>query len=56
MLRDKGRETMGEWLKENFQHIGKKDTVDLNREFLNSNTKLFEDEKTGHKHAHGSCG
>ncbi|NRA73452.1 MAG: patatin-like phospholipase family protein [Rickettsiales bacterium] len=42
MLRDKGRLAMETWLDKNFQHIGKKDTVDLHAEFLCSINKIFE--------------
>ena len=51
MLRDKGRETMEEWLDQNFKHIGKRDTVDLHGEFLSSLNQIFEDKKD--KQAHG---
>lgn len=44
-LRDRGRETMQAWLDENFEHIGKRDTVDLHEEFLYSVTRLFEGDK-----------
>lgn len=33
-LRDKGREQAQSWLAENFKHIGKKDTVDIRRDYL----------------------
>lgn len=52
MLRDKGRDVMGTWLDKNFKYLGEKDTVDLNQEFLNSNTNLFEDEHGEHVHHH----
>ncbi|MEP7157650.1 MAG: patatin-like phospholipase family protein [Betaproteobacteria bacterium] len=42
MLRDRGREAAKEWLKENYQHIGKKQTVDLQKEFLNSGSEMRE--------------
>ncbi len=42
MLRDKGRDVMKDWLAQNFEHIGIRDTVDLDAEFLSSNSKLFE--------------
>jgi NTE family protein len=43
MLRDKGRASMEQWLHDNFDAIGVRDTVDLNSEFLSSNTKIFDD-------------
>ena len=55
-LRDKGRETMAAWLKENFEHIGVRDTVDLHAEFLNSNTKMFENHHGNHKHSRKESG
>lgn len=42
-LRDKGREATQEWLDKNYDHIGKKDTVDLHEAFLYSITRMFED-------------
>lgn len=42
-LRDHGRDTMKNWLERHFKDIGKRDTVDLHQEFLNSNTQIFED-------------
>jgi NTE family protein len=33
-LRDAGRETAGKWLDQNFEHIGARSTVDLDRMFL----------------------
>ena len=51
-LRDKGRETMTAWLDKHFDDIGVRDTVDLNAEFLNSNTRLFENSQGEHKHNH----
>lgn len=41
-LRDLGRERMRLWLDEHFDAIGRRDTVDLHEEFLNSNTQLFD--------------
>ncbi len=35
-LRDRGRATADQWLKENYEHIGKKSTVDLHRDFLDT--------------------
>lgn len=49
-LRDKGRNTMTAWLEENYYDIGIRDTVDLHGEFLNSNTKIFENHHGDHKH------
>ncbi|PJB69948.1 MAG: alpha/beta hydrolase [Alphaproteobacteria bacterium CG_4_9_14_3_um_filter_47_13] len=49
-LRDKGRNTMTAWLEENYDDIGIRDTVDLHGEFLNSNTKIFENHHGDHKH------
>lgn len=49
-LRDKGRAVMEEWLAENFDDIGLRDTVDLHGEFLSSNTKIFENHRGDHKH------
>lgn len=43
-LRDQGRATMEAWLAENYDRIGKEDTVDLHCQFLNSVTKMFENE------------
>jgi NTE family protein len=34
MLRDRGRELAGQWLEENFDHIGQRSSVDLRKEFL----------------------
>lgn len=49
-LRDEGRETMAAWLEEHFADIGVRDTVDLHEEFLNSNTKIFENYHGNHNH------
>ena len=49
-LRDKGRDTMTAWLEQNFDAIGKRDTVDLHGEFLSSNSKIFENHRDDHKH------
>ena len=49
-LRDKGRETMEAWLDENYKHIGVQDTVDIDREFLASVNRIFEDEHGNHHH------
>ena len=49
-LRDKGREEMSVWLERNFDAIGVSDSVDLHKTFLNSNTKIFEDESGLHRH------
>lgn len=51
-LRDQGRETMAAWLDENYDSIGVRDTVDLDGEFLNSVTTMFEDGHGNHKHNH----
>lgn len=45
-LRDLGRDTMSQWLDQNFDKIGKEDTVDIHGEFLYSVGKFFEDRKT----------
>ncbi len=42
-LRDLGRETMKEWLKENYDKIGKEDSVDLHGEFLYSISRVFDE-------------
>lgn len=34
MLRDRGRALAGEWLENNFEHLGVRSTVDLKKEFL----------------------
>ena len=34
MLRDRGRALAGEWLDQNFTHLGVRSTVDLKKEFL----------------------
>ena len=34
MLRDRGRTLAGQWLEENFDHIGQRSSVDLRKEFL----------------------
>ncbi|MBS1269510.1 MAG: hypothetical protein MAG794_00461 [Gammaproteobacteria bacterium] len=52
MLRDRGRETMASWLDEHFDDICVRDTVALHGEFLNSNTRLFEDKHGNHRHRH----
>jgi NTE family protein len=49
-LRDKGRAEMSSWLEQNFDAIGVNDSVDLHKTFLNSNTKIFEDENGRHRH------
>lgn len=41
-LRDLGREQAQIWLEENYGNLGKKDTVDLHSEFLQSVTQMFE--------------
>ncbi len=51
-LRDKGRATMAAWLDDHFDDIGVRDTVDLHNEFLDSNTKLFENKDGHHHHDH----
>tara|TARA_R110002095_G_scaffold190414_8_gene168111 strand:- start:107 stop:1222 length:1116 start_codon:yes stop_codon:yes gene_type:complete len=43
MLRDRGREAMAAWLEAHYDDIGVRDTVDLNAEFLSSNSKIFAD-------------
>ncbi len=52
MLRDKGRETMAEWLDEHFDDIGVRDTVDLHNDFLSSVTQAFENNDGKHSHKH----
>lgn len=42
MLRDRGRAAAKEWLKENYESVGKKQTVDLRTEFLNSGSEMRE--------------
>jgi len=42
MLRDRGREAAKEWLKANYESVGKKQTVDLRTEFLNSGSEMQE--------------
>jgi NTE family protein len=37
-LRDRGRETAGRWLSENFKHIGKRSSVDIRKNFLQPNS------------------
>jgi NTE family protein len=49
MLRDKGRESMEEWINEHFDDIGERDTLDLHNEFLDSNTKIFENASNRNK-------
>ena len=49
MLRDKGRDAMARWLDENFDKIGKEDTVNLHQTFLNSRENMF-DENDKKKH------
>jgi NTE family protein len=39
MLRDRGRDFAQQWLEENFDDVGKRSTVDLRREFLNSGSE-----------------
>ena len=39
---------MAAWLDEHFDDVSVKDTVDLHEEFLNSNTKLFENHYSNH--------
>ena len=34
MLRDRGRALAGDWLEENYAHLGVRSTVDLKKEFL----------------------
>ena len=51
-LRDKGRLAMKAWLDKNFQHIGKRDTVDLHTEFLYSVNKIFEANHNSAKNHH----
>jgi NTE family protein len=54
-LRDTGREVMRKWLAENFAHIGKKSTVNLDTEFLAVNDQfeayrhVHKDESLGEK-------
>ena len=42
MLRDRGRDTMAEWLEQHYDDLNVRDTVDLNSEFLSSVTEVFE--------------
>jgi NTE family protein len=42
-LRDLGRQTMKDWLAENFDKIGVEDTVDLHGEFLYSISRVFDE-------------
>ncbi len=42
-LRDRGREAAGQWLKENFVHLGKRSTVDLHKEFLGFSSRHSAD-------------
>ena len=42
-LRDLGRQTMKDWLDENFDKIGVEDTVDLHGEFLYSISRVFDE-------------
>ncbi|BFM05823.1 patatin-like phospholipase family protein [Halioxenophilus aromaticivorans] len=42
MLRDKGREYMGQWLEQHYDAIGVRETVDLQGEFLNTVGKIFD--------------
>ncbi len=42
-LRDKGRTTMKEWMKKNFDKIGVEDSVDLHNEFLYSISRVFDE-------------
>ena len=42
-LRDLGRQTMKNWLEENFDKIGVEDTVDLHGEFLYSISRVFDE-------------
>ena len=52
-LKERGRNTMQNWLDENFDKVGHEDTVDLHGEFLYSVTKMFEGTKgKGHDHKH----
>ncbi len=41
-LRDKGRAVMQDWLDQNYDAIGVRTTVDMNKEFLRSVTDMFE--------------
>lgn len=43
-LRDRGRETMAQWLEENYSKVGTEDTVDLGAHFLQSVTEMFADD------------
>jgi NTE family protein len=42
-LRDLGRETMKQWLADNFDKIGKEDSVDIHSEFLYSISRVFDE-------------
>lgn len=49
-LRDTGRDVMKVWLKQNFDHIGTRSSVDLDKEFLSSVTDMFDNYKNRHLH------
>lgn len=49
-LRDEGRKAARKWCKNNFEMIGAKSTVDIDRDFLNAEKKL---EEIG-QHSHGA--
>jgi NTE family protein len=40
-LRDRGRDTMSEWLDEHFDKVGKQDSIDIHGEYLRSLHKIF---------------
>lgn len=42
-LRDEGRQAASTWLNNNYDAIGKRGTVDLNKEFLKSVTEMFDE-------------
>ncbi len=49
MLRDKGRETMDAWLKKHFDDIGKRDTVDVEKEYLKSTSEKIAERRARNK-------
>ncbi|MEM0912505.1 MAG: patatin-like phospholipase family protein [Pseudomonadota bacterium] len=42
MLKERGRQTMQDWLDEHFDKVGKKDSVDIKGDFLQSVNRLFD--------------
>lgn len=43
-LFEEGRTTARQWLKANYSAIGKKDTIDVQNEFLDQNARLFDED------------